>query len=76
VKTCSETETIEGVMRRMTAGKFRHMPVLAQNRLIGLVSIGDIVKQRLQEIEVESEEMRGRLKDLEEMVQLSRMSLG
>jgi CBS domain-containing protein len=76
VKTCAEDETIEGVMRRMTAGKFRHMPVLAKDKVVGLISIGDVVKQRVQEIEGESEELRGRIKDLEEIVQFSRMSLG
>jgi predicted transcriptional regulator len=45
-------------MERMTEGKFRHMPVLAKGELIGLVSIGDVVKQRVDEIERESEAMR------------------
>jgi CBS domain-containing protein len=45
-------------MERMTAGKFRHMPVVAQGRLIGVVSIGDIVKHRVHEIERESVAMR------------------
>jgi CBS domain-containing protein len=76
VKTCSEDETIEGLMRRMTTGKFRHMPVVAKGKLSGLVSIGDVVNQRLQEIASESVEMSGRVKDLEELLQLSRMSLG
>ena len=42
----------------MTAGKFRHMPVMANGRMIGVVSIGDVVKQRVGEIEQESEAMR------------------
>ena len=42
----------------MTTGKFRHMPVLSKGELIGLVSIGDVVKQRVEEIEKESEAMR------------------
>jgi predicted transcriptional regulator len=45
-------------MERMTAGKFRHMPVIAKGRLVGLISIGDVVKQRVEEIESESEAMR------------------
>ena len=45
-------------MERMTAGKFRHMPVISDGKLVGLVSIGDVVKQRVEEIERESEAMR------------------
>jgi CBS domain-containing protein len=58
VTTCGEDDTIADIMERMTAGKFRHMPVIANGRLIGLVSIGDVVKQRVGEIEQESEAMR------------------
>jgi predicted transcriptional regulator len=42
----------------MTAGKFRHMPVLKDNKLIGLISIGDVVKQRVEEIERDADAMR------------------
>jgi CBS domain-containing protein len=45
-------------MERMTAGKFRHMPVVDQGRLVGVVSIGDIVKHRVHEMERESVAMR------------------
>ncbi len=45
-------------MEKMTTGKFRHLPVLRDGKMIGLVSIGDVVKQRVGEIERESEEMR------------------
>jgi CBS domain-containing protein len=58
VSTCGEDDNIAGIMERMTAGKFRHMPVLADGLPIGIVSIGDVVKQRLDEIERESEAMR------------------
>ncbi len=58
VATCGEDETIASIMERMTAGKFRHMPVVAKGRLVGLVSIGDVVKQRVDEIERESDAMR------------------
>jgi CBS domain-containing protein len=58
VATCGEDETIASIMERMTAGKFRHMPVVTKGRLAGLVSIGDVVKQRVDEIERESDAMR------------------
>ncbi|HEX3858315.1 MAG TPA: CBS domain-containing protein [Pseudolabrys sp.] len=58
VATCGEDETIASIMERMTAGKFRHMPVVTKGRLVGLVSIGDVVKQRVDEIERESDAMR------------------
>ena len=58
VKTCSENDTIDGLMARMTAGKFRHMPVVEQGKLIGIVSIGDVVKNRVEEIEHEAEALR------------------
>ena len=50
VKTCSEDDTIGDLMGRMTTGKFRHMPVVQQGKLIGIVSIGDVVKSRVEEI--------------------------
>jgi CBS domain-containing protein len=58
VTTCSASDTISSVMERMTAGKFRHLPVLEQGRLAGIVSIGDVVKHRLQEMEREQSALR------------------
>jgi CBS domain-containing protein len=58
VVTCAEGETIASIMERMTAGKFRHLPVVEQGRLVGVISIGDVVKYRLHEIESESEALR------------------
>lgn len=58
VMTCSEDDSIADIMERMTTGKFRHLPVLTNGRLVGLVSIGDVVKQRVEEIESETEAMR------------------
>ena len=57
VSTCTEKETISSIMERMTAGKFRHMPVVAQDRLVGIVSIGDVVKHRVGEMERDSAAM-------------------
>jgi CBS domain-containing protein len=58
VETCNENETISSIMERMTKGKFRHVPVVEQGRLAGIVSIGDVVKHRLQQMEHESAAMR------------------
>jgi CBS domain-containing protein len=57
VVTCSESETVCEIMARMSSGKFRHVPVVEQGRLIGIVSIGDIVKSRLEEMEREQAAM-------------------
>lgn len=54
VNTCSEDDAIEDLMGRMTTGKFRHMPVVQQGKLIGIVSIGDVVKSRVEEIDHEA----------------------
>ena len=53
VETCDVSETSEGLLKRMTAGRFRHMPVVADGRMTGFVSIGDVVKYRLDELEHE-----------------------
>ena len=58
VVTCTLDETIHSIMERMTAGKFRHVPVLEQGRLAGIVSIGDVVKHRIVEMEQESAALR------------------
>jgi CBS domain-containing protein len=56
--TCSEQETIDSVMSRMTRGRFRHLPVAAGGRLTGIISIGDVVKARIEQVEREAEDMR------------------
>ena len=58
VVSCGQNETIAEIMGRMTAGKFRHVPVVEQGRLIGIVSIGDVVKARLEELEREQDALR------------------
>jgi CBS domain-containing protein len=58
VSTCSESDTVSALMEQMTAGKFRHVPVIDRERVIGIISIGDVVKHRLGEMERESEALR------------------
>jgi CBS domain-containing protein len=58
VDTCTLDETIHSIMERMTAGKFRHLPVLEQGRLAGIISIGDVVKHRIMEMEHESDALK------------------
>lgn len=59
VVTCTQAETVSAIMELMTTRKFRHVPVVQQDRLLGIVSIGDVVKHRLMEMESESEALRG-----------------
>jgi CBS domain-containing protein len=58
VATCKQTDTVYELMERMTARKFRHVPVVDGGRLAGIVSIGDVVKHRLAEIASESNALR------------------
>jgi CBS domain-containing protein len=58
VLTCAEDDTCAEIMERMTMGKFRHLPGVRDSAMVGLISIGDVVKQRVEEIERESEAMR------------------
>lgn len=58
VETCDGQETVNSVMARMTGGRFRHVPVVQGGKLAGLVSIGDVVKHRIAQIEREAEDMR------------------
>ena len=55
VSTCGMGDTVSSVMERMTQGKFRHLPVVEQGRLAGIVSIGDVVKARLGQLETENQ---------------------
>lgn len=58
VITCRETDTIDHLMATMTTQRFRHLPVIAAGGLGGLVSIGDVVKFRIAEAELEAAAMR------------------
>jgi len=58
VKYCQRSDTINQVMTEMTQRRIRHLPVMDENRLVGIISIGDVVKFRIEEIETEAEAMR------------------
>lgn len=57
VLTCQPDDEIEGVARQLTEHRIRHLPVLADGRLAGIVSIGDVVKQRMDELQAERDHL-------------------
>ncbi|PPC99717.1 MAG: inosine-5-monophosphate dehydrogenase [Hyphomicrobium sp.] len=61
VVSCSKTSTLEEIMDAMTQGRFRHLPVIEDGSLVGIVSIGDVVKHHTAEVELEVTAMRGYL---------------
>lgn len=58
VVTCSPRNSVSDVMELMTRGRFRHVPVIDSGRLVGIISIGDVVKHRMAEIEREADQIR------------------
>ena len=58
VVTCGPNDSIANLMELMTAGKFRHLPVMDADKLAGIISIGDVVKSRLAELEFEQTALR------------------
>jgi CBS domain-containing protein len=56
--TCSASDSVHDVMARMTSSRVRHLPVLDQGQLVGIVSIGDVVKNRLEEAELQVSYLR------------------
>ncbi|MEO1001132.1 MAG: CBS domain-containing protein [Pseudomonadota bacterium] len=54
VQGCAAADTAVSVLERMTAGRFRHMPVMEGARMVGVISIGDVVKARIEEVEQEN----------------------
>ncbi|WP_295530256.1 CBS domain-containing protein [uncultured Thioclava sp.] len=59
IKCCGPMDSTDEVMERMTAGRFRHMPVRDKGEMIGVISIGDVVKARLAELHMEKEALTG-----------------
>jgi CBS domain-containing protein len=62
VVSCRQADTVAAIMEMMTSGKFRHLPVVEDGRVVGLISIGDIVKWRVREYEAEQEALREYIK--------------
>ncbi len=58
VSTCRASDTIDQLMSQMTTGRFRHVPVVEDGRLLGIVSIGDVVKLKIAESELEVSAIR------------------
>jgi len=58
VVTCQETDTLDELMAMMTARRFRHLPVVTDGALVGIISIGDVVKHHVAEVEMEATAMR------------------
>jgi CBS domain-containing protein len=62
VVSCREKDTVASIMEQMTSGKFRHLPVVEDDKVVGLISIGDVVKWRVKEYESEQEALQNYIK--------------
>ncbi len=62
VVSCTPHDRTNDVLQRMTDGRFRHMPVMEGDRMVGLISIGDVVKARLSELSTEVDALEGMIK--------------
>jgi CBS domain-containing protein len=58
VTRCREDTTVDELMGMMSTGRFRHVPVEQDGKLTGIISIGDVVKSRIREVELEAEHMK------------------
>ncbi|WP_150525954.1 CBS domain-containing protein [Roseibium sediminis] len=58
VVTCKAEDSINAVMSKMNAGRFRHVPVVQDDKVVGVISIGDVVKFKIAQVEMEAEQMR------------------
>ena len=58
VITCNESDTIDVAMQKMSAGRFRHLPVLTNGKLAGIISIGDVVKKKIEQAEQDAADLK------------------
>ena len=59
---CAPEDTADSVLERMTNGRFRHMPVLKDGKMVGIISIGDVVAARIAELAMERDALEGMIK--------------
>lgn len=62
IVTCTRKDTAVDIMRKMTDGRFRHMPVIEEGVLVGIVTLGDVIKSRLDELAMENESLEEMIK--------------
>ena len=62
IVTCAGTDSADMVLAKMTDGRFRHLPVMEGAVMVGLISIGDVVKAQMSELEMEKEALEGMIK--------------
>ena len=59
VQTCSASDKADEILARMTEGRFRHMPVMDGDKMVGIITLGDVVKARLSELAMEKDALEG-----------------
>lgn len=64
VTTCARGDHADDVLQKMTDGRFRHIPVVEKGQMVGLISIGDVVKARLAELEHEKDALEGMIRGM------------
>lgn len=57
--TCTSEDSVQDVLSRMTEGRFRHMPVVEDGKLVGIITLGDAVKAQLAELAMEKDALQG-----------------
>ena len=62
IVSCRRDDSADSVLQRMSDGRFRHMPVMEDQQMVGLISIGDVVKARLSELSMEQDALEGMIK--------------
>jgi CBS domain-containing protein len=62
IVSCGRNDQTDAVLQKMTDGRFRHMPVIEAGEMVGLISIGDVVKARLEELAAEKDALEGMIK--------------